>query len=237
MHGGLSGFTDDLNLERRSTVQNLTWKILPACAVLFSCLQLHGASVKGTGAIGAIKVSDGDHDLRVEITATVPITPRIATVTDPDRVIIDVPDVLPRAGLEKILVNRGKLKDIRVALLSVTPRVTRVVLDLMGFTTPYRLSLMGNTLLVKLGGESGFGAAPIAAIAKLPVDTRAAVNTAAVVTPPPVESAISHEPNRAHWIFPILFTTTILAMLIIAIVAHIQNRRTGRGVYKALSRE
>jgi hypothetical protein len=233
----LSGFESYIMFKRRRTVRNFTLKIITICAVLFGGLQLHGAPVKGAAAIGGIKVSDGDHDLSVEITATVPITPRIATVTDPNRVIIDVPDVLPRPGLEKILVNRGKLKDIRVALLSTTPRVTRVVLDVMALTTPYRLSLIGNKLLVKLGSEAGFGAAPIAAIAKLPVDTRSAVNATAVVAPPPVQSAMSPEASLAHWIFPTLFTTTVLAMLIIALVAHIQNRRAGRGVYRVLTRE
>jgi hypothetical protein len=44
--------------------------------------------------------------------------------------------------------------------------------------------------------------------------------------PPPVRSP---EPNRARWILPILVTAAVLAMLVIAVVSHIQNKRTRRG--------
>jgi hypothetical protein len=161
--------------------------------------------------------------LEVGITASAPITPRIATVTDPDRLIVDLPDVLPSAGLQKIFVNRGNLKDIRVGLLSANPRITRVVLDLLA-PIQYRLLPLSNALVVNLDGAPA--ADPIAATTRLPAETRRTEIMPAVVIPP----ASFPEPNRARWILPILMMTTIFAMLVIALVNHIQNKRMRRGL-------
>lgn len=40
----------------------------------------------------------------------------------------------------------------------------------------------------------------------------------------------SSEPSRLRWILPILTTSIILAMLVIALVSHIQNKRLKRGI-------
>jgi len=205
-------------------------KTLAICAVLLAgCLQLNGILVqpgKQVAAIRHIAVTGGDHDLDVEITASAPITARTLTVTDPDRLIVDLPESLPSAGLHKIFVNRGKLIDIRVGLLSANPHITRVVLDLTS-PTQYRVLPMGNTILVKLSGESRPGPAPVAATTMPPAETRPAQTTAVVTLPPPARSP---EPNRARWILPILVTAAVLAMLVIAVVSHIQNKRASRGL-------
>jgi AMIN domain-containing protein len=206
-------------------------KTLAICAVLLAgCLQLNGIPVqagKQVATIRHIAVTGGDHDLDVEITATVPTTARTQTVTDPDRLIVDLAESLPGAGLHKIFVNRGKLIDVRVGLLSANPRITRVVLDLTS-PTQYRVLPMGNTIVVKLSGESGPGPAPVAATTMPPAETRPAQTASVVTLPPP--PARSPEPNRARWIMPILVTAAVLAMLVIAVVSHIQNKRASRGL-------
>ena len=205
-------------------------KTLAICAVLLAgCLQLNGFPVQAGKQIATIRhiaVTGGDHDLDVEITATVPITARTQTVTAPDRLIVDLPESLPSAGLHKIFVNRGKLIDIRVGLLSANPRITRVVLDLTS-PTQYRVLPMGNTIVVKLSGESGPGPAPVAATSMQPGKTVPAQTTSVVAIPPPARSP---ETNRARWILPILVTAAVLAMLVIAVVSHIQNKRASRGL-------
>jgi hypothetical protein len=208
----------------------LALKTLAICAVLLGgCLQLNGIPVqagKQVATVRHIAVTGGDHDLDVEITASGPITARTQTVTDPDRLIVDIPESLPGAGLHKTLVNRGKLTGIRVGLLSANPRITRVVLDLAS-PTQYRVLPKGNTIVVKLSGESGPGPAPDAATSMTPAKTVPAQTTSAVAIPPPARSP---EPNRARWILPILFTAVVLAMLVIAVVSHIQNKRASRGL-------
>jgi len=213
----------------------LASKTLTICAVLFAGFSQLNGQVQQAATLRDITVSGNDHDLAVEITATAHLIPRIEIATDPDRLIVDLPEVLPKAGLDKILVNRRKLRDIRIGLFSANPRITRVVLDLSPPITPYRLLPMGNMLVVKLGDDSGAGPAPRTATAKLPVDTKSATSSSTDTTNPPAQSPIppppqSPEHSRARWILPILVTTTILAMLVIALVAHIQNKHAGRGL-------
>ena len=90
---------------------SVTLKTLAGCAVLFAgCLQLQGIPVEAgqqAATISHIAVTNDHHDLRVDITATAAITPLIQTATDPDRLIVDIPEALPSTGLHKILVNRG----------------------------------------------------------------------------------------------------------------------------------
>lgn len=183
-----------------------------------------------TAVIRHITVTGDDHDLGVEITATRPIIPRTQTVTDPDRLIVDLPEARPGAGLQKILVNRGELKNVRVGLLSANPPITRVVLDLTA-PTDYRVSPQANTIVVKLGSESGPAAAPIAPPTSPtadapPADATPAETTSQVSTPPPPQSS---EPRPLHWIMPILVVMAVMAMLVTAVVVHLQNKRTGRG--------
>jgi hypothetical protein len=209
---------------------SLALKTVAICAVLLvGYSQLNAIPVQASKQVATIRhiaVTGSDHDLDVEITATVPVTARTQTVTDPDRLIVDVPESLPSAGLHKVLVNRGKLIDIRVGLLSANPRITRVVLDLTS-PTQYRVLPMGNTIVVKLSGESGPGPAPVAATTTPPAETRPAQTTSVVAIPPPARSPV---PNRARWILPILVTAAVLAMLVIAVVSHIQNKRASRGL-------
>jgi hypothetical protein len=204
-------------------------KTLAICAVLLAgCLQLNGILAqagKQVATIRHIAVTGGDHDLHVEITATVPVTARTQTVTDPDRLIVDLPESLPSTGLHKIFVNRGTLIDIRVGLLSANPRITRVVLDLTS-PTQYRVLPMGNTIVVELNGESGPGPAPVAATTMPPAETKPGQSTTSGVAIP--APARSPEPNRARWILPILVTAAVLAMLVVAVVSHIQNKRASR---------
>jgi hypothetical protein len=173
-----------------------------------------------------ISVTGEHQDLDVEITATKPITPHIQTVTDPDRLVVDLPEARPGAGLQKIPINRGKLKDVRVGLLNANPPTTRVVLDLMA-PTEYRVSALANTIVVKLGNESGPEAAPIAPTANPLPDATPAETTSALPTPPPTEPS---EPRSLRWIMPILVITAVMAMLVIAVVVHLQNKQGRRGL-------
>lgn len=201
-------------------------KALAICAVLLGCcLQVNAIPVQTGNQVATIRhiaVTGGDHGLDVEITATAPITALTQTVSDPDRLIIDLPEAMPSQELRKVIVNRGNLKDIRVGLLSANPRIARVVLDLIS-PTPYRVLPSGNTIVVKLNGESE----PVAATIKPSAEATPAESTSVNANPPSVQS---HERSRARWILPILFTAAVLAMLIIALVSHVQNKRGSRGL-------
>jgi len=198
------------------------------CAVLLGgCVRLNGISVeagKPAAIIRHIAVTGGQPDLEIEITGTAPLTPRTQTVTNPERLIVDFPEALPIAGLHKVLVNRGTLTAVRVGLLSVHPEVTRVVLDLTS-PTQFRLFPSGNVVVVKLGGETAPG--PATAVATIPPATSPTNNTSVIA------NALPDQPLRhggARWILPILTIAVVLALLVIAFVARIQNKRSSRGL-------
>ena len=201
-------------------------KTLAICALVFCGETQLVQAGQQAATVRHISVSGEDQDLNVEITATKPITPRTQTVTDPDRLVVDLPEARPGAGLQRISINRGKLKDVRVGLLSANPPTTRVVLDLMA-PTEYRVSPLANTIVVKLGNESGPEAAPIAPTTNPVPDATTAETTSALPTPPPTESS---GPSPLRWIMPILVVTAVMAMLIIAVVVHLQNGQSRRGL-------
>ena len=199
---------------------------LAICVVVFGGSLQSVQARQQTATVRHIIVTGDDHDPGIEIRATGPIIPRTQTVTDPDRLIVDLPEARPAAGLQKILINRGKLKDVRVGLLSAHPPTTRVVLDLAA-PTEYRVSPLANAIVVKLGGDTAPAAAPVASTTNPPADARPTETASAAPNPPPPQSP---EPSRARWILPILVMTTVMAMLVIAVVAHLQNSRSGRGL-------
>lgn len=204
---------------------SFTLGTLAICGVTFGGgVQLVHASQK-VAIVRDITVRGDDHDLDVEITATKPVTPRTQTVTDPYRLIVDLPEARPGAGLQKISVNRGELKSIRVGLLSANPPITRVVLDLAA-PTDYRVSPPADTIVVKLGNESGPAAATMAPTTNPTADAAPAETKSAVSTAPPPQSS---ETSPLRWVMPILVVTAVMAMLVIAVVVHLQNKRAGRG--------
>lgn len=212
----------------------LALKMQAICVVLFgACLPLTGQDGQQVATISHITVNGDDHDLGVEITATAPITPLIQTTTDPDRLIVDIPEALPSSGLHRIPVNRRKVRDIRVGLFRANPPIARVVLDLAARTTRYTVSPLGNTIVIKLGNESRKSGgsksapAPTATTVNPSEDARPGEPPSVVASTPPDQSSA---PSRARWILPILFMVTIAAMLVSALVAHIQNKRTRRGI-------
>ena len=178
------------------------------------------------GTVRRINITGDDRDLGVEITASKPVIPRTQTVSGPDRLIVDLPETRPDAGLQKISINRGKLRDVRVALLSSNPPTTRVVLDLVA-PIEYGVSPLANRIIVKLGKASASGSASIVPISAGSADVKTTEITAAL---PGITIEGPSERSWARWIMPILLMTTVLAMLVIALVLWIQNRGSRRGL-------
>lgn len=210
----------------RVCIFSFAMKTLLLSAVLLggSVQLVHAGQQAAT--IRHITVTRDDQDLGIEIIATKPVRPQAQTVTDPDRLIVDLPDARPGPGLKKISINRGTLKGVRVGLLSAKPPITRVVLDLTA-PTEYQVSPFANTIVVKLGKESVSAPAPIAPTTNPPADARPDEATTAVPTSSDTQRS---EPSRVRWILPILVMATVMAMLIIAVVAYLQNKRSGRGL-------
>jgi hypothetical protein len=213
------------------------FKTLLLCALLFGASLPLTASIveidEQAATISHINVTGNLDELGVEITANAPVTPLIQTATGPDRLIVDIPQALPSSALHKILVNRGKVRDIRVGLLSVNPPISRVVLDLVARASQYTVSPLRNTIVIKLRDEftksrteSKPALKPIAVTIQ-PTSVTPVANTSVTQSPLPDQPSA---PSRARWIVPILLMTTILAMLVMALIGYIQSKRFPRGI-------
>lgn len=199
--------------------------IAAVCGALFaSGIQM--AHAEQTATVRNISVKGNDRGLDVEITASKPVTPRTQFVTGPDRLIVDLPETRPEAGLRKILIQRGKLRDVRVGLLSANPPITRVVLDLVA-PPEFRVLPLANAVVVKLAEASGVESAAITSESAPTARVLPAASTTAVAM-----AQFEEPPSRswARWIMPILVTTTVLTMLITALIVNLQNRRHRRGL-------
>ena len=122
--------------------------------------------------------------VKLEIAANGSISPRIQVVPDPDRLVIDIPDATPGPDLHPLVVGHWGVKNVRAALHSSKPLVTRIVVDLDS-VQPYQVSTSNNGVIVQLGGSSLLSPAPAreTQVAALPqVPAQQAVSPASKVT-------------------------------------------------------
>jgi hypothetical protein len=91
--------------------------------------------------------------LAVEILANGAISGDARKLANPERIVIDLPNVVAYSNARPLAVNTSALKSIRVAQFQNQPAITRVVLDL---TAPQDFELVQGTnrLTVKLHGPA-----------------------------------------------------------------------------------
>jgi AMIN domain-containing protein len=96
-----------------------------------------------------IDVSAGD-PLRLQVETSARVAPQAQIISDPERLVIDVPNATPASSLRNKSVNRSELERVRVGLFSNAPPVTRIVLDL---NSPqwYRIAPTSSGFSVILG--------------------------------------------------------------------------------------
>ncbi len=83
--------------------------------------------------------------ITLEITLTHSVDPRVSIVTNPDRLVLDLPTTAASSKQRHIAVNRNGVKQIRIGLNVATPPVTRAVIDI-DRAHPYELAASGNTV-------------------------------------------------------------------------------------------
>jgi hypothetical protein len=86
----------------------------------------------------------------IEISTRGKVTlPKLSTLGDPDRVVMDFQDTVFPSDVHRIVVGRGSVKTVRSAEGTTQPRHTRVAIDL---TEPcgYQLQAQPNRLVLKI---------------------------------------------------------------------------------------
>ena len=87
--------------------------------------------------------------VQLQVQTTGAVTPQAQVITSPERLIVDIPGAMPRAGLRSLSINRDQVKSVRVGLFASAPPVTRIVFDLNSAVT-YRLTSMSSGFSVTL---------------------------------------------------------------------------------------
>ncbi len=95
-----------------------------------------------TAAIQNVRVlSEGDN-LRVEVKLSGPVSPKVVVATNPDRLVLELPNTMTGGVRQRIPVNQDGVKGVRIGQDN---SLTRLVLDL-DHCRPYGLVADGNTI-------------------------------------------------------------------------------------------
>lgn len=108
------------------------------------------ASSSQVATLTAVTVHDGAEGVGVEISCTRPVTPNAQMISDPTRLVLDFANTVSQDPENRIAVNQGGVKQVRIGVQPVKPPVTRVVLDL-DQERSYQLVADGDKLIVRVG--------------------------------------------------------------------------------------
>jgi type IV pilus secretin PilQ/predicted competence protein len=140
----------------------------------------------------SVQPEDQDGQLAVTVKADGRLRYQDFFLGNPDRLVVDFPDVVTRASVRPIEVNQGPLRKVRIGQFSAaSPKVARLVLDLSA-RAPYRIVEGSDGLKVVFGEGREPAPAPLAALRAPEPDTPAeALETSA----PPVAAAQVYSPR------------------------------------------
>jgi hypothetical protein len=123
----------------------------------------------------------------VEILSTRPLVPSIQAITDPDRLVIDLPNARLDTQQKRIPIQADQISALRADQFQQNPPVARVVVDLLA-PRSYTWDAAGNRLVVHLGkipsqpNSSPFVAPSVASLTPAPQPVVSAVRSAGPLT-------------------------------------------------------
>ena len=98
-----------------------------------------------------VSVARGSDALNIEINGSGPMTAKTMKLSNPDRVVVDIPNSLLQGRAREIQVNSNDVKSVRAARYQ--EGITRVVVD-MAQMREFQVIPEGNKLIVSLRGNS-----------------------------------------------------------------------------------
>ena len=99
--------------------------------------------------ISNVAVVRGQDSLNVEVSGTSPMTAKTMKLTNPDRVVLDIPNSVLSGSSREIAVNSDNIKAVRAAHYQSAPPTTRIVVD-MAATHEFEVVPAANKLVLKL---------------------------------------------------------------------------------------
>ena len=106
------------------------------------------AKAQKPGVVRSVTVLRGKESIEVHIEASKPLSASASTLSNPERIIIDLANVR-LAHPRRILVNAADVQAVNASLYLVNPLVTRVVVDLAR-PHSYHVQAYGNSLIIRI---------------------------------------------------------------------------------------
>lgn len=138
---------------------------------LFLALALSGSLTLGQAShspsssrILDVAVSPTPEGIVLTIDLTVPFLPNGVSLTSPNRLVFDFPGLSLQGPARRVSVNRSGIEDVRVALFSANPPVSRIVVDSRE-PLKFEIKAVASRVTVEI---AGLGAGPTAADALRP---------------------------------------------------------------------
>jgi hypothetical protein len=110
--------------------------------------------VSKIAAVKSFRFVQEEDGQAVEILSTKPLVPSIQAITDPDRLVIDLPNARLDTKEKRISVQADQISALRADQFQQNPPVARVVVDLLA-PRAYTWDAAGNRLVVHLGKSPG----------------------------------------------------------------------------------
>ncbi len=88
------------------------------------------AAAQTPSQLDRVNVVRGTDDIKVEMSASGAITPKLSTLDSPARVVLDLPATVMATGQSHIGVGTAGVKGVRIGMDGQTPPTTRIVVDL-----------------------------------------------------------------------------------------------------------
>ncbi len=176
---------------------------------------LSGAWAQATGdaRIQKMDVVEDKGTVRIELTLTSVVSPRVTLGTNPDRLLLELPGTVPGDSQSDVAFNQNVVKTVRVERVEHSvPSTTRVVVVLQE-ARPYGLATAGNKIILtvlpaaeiaasgkKRRGPVAAASAPlIARIHRKPEETNQPTTTQTPApTPPPALPPIAFPAEQAR---------------------------------------
>ena len=88
------------------------------------------AAAQTPSQLDRVNVVRSTDDIRVEISASSTLTPKLSTLDSPARVVVDLPETVMATGQTRIAVGAAGVKGVRIGMDGQTHPSTRIVVDL-----------------------------------------------------------------------------------------------------------
>jgi len=116
----------------------------------------------GIARVSSITVARAAGGMEVEVAVTAPVVPSAMTLSNPERVVVDLPNAVPAGKPRPIRVNSGDVLAVRMGRFQTAPPVTRIVVDVRS-PQSYQVAQNGNKVVLKLQPKTQVASQPASA--------------------------------------------------------------------------